>query len=110
MTNISFPGERYRDKITLDDKVDQYSVYITITGDAKHDFNIKLEFRNLNSQALKKLAEYTKLSRAIKINSEYIAEKELPITHLVIEKFTADSLMNMEWRCVSDDPNMSLEL
>ena len=99
--------EKKSDIVYIEDKL-QYSVDLTLGLCEGNDFYLKLDFKNLDLKNYNLLTELANLPRAIKFNSDLIQKENFNITHIVITEYSANNMLEMSWKCLSDDPNMSL--
>jgi isocitrate dehydrogenase len=97
------------DKIELDGN-HNFNCNMTIGLEEKGDFYLFIEFKDLTMGELTVLAELSKARKAIAIKSDVILKKGYDISHIVVTKFSASSMLSLSWECLSDDPNFSLEL
>ena len=109
MEDVVVSQQRTLDNIILE-KEYKHSVYITIGLIKGGDFRIILEFNDVDIDSLKKLNELFNLSKALEITSDILTKENYNVTHIVVEKFSANNQFKMIWECLSDDPNLSLEL
>lgn len=109
MKEIIISVERTLDNITFENEHD-FSGYITIGLDSNNDFYVKIEFTDLDLQKIDLLNRLFHLPKALKVTSKIITKEEFPITHIVVEKVNSDSILNVTWECLSDDPDFSLIL
>ena len=101
--------KRINDDITLEGKY-RFNAYLTIGLDELGDFYLEIEFKDLSTEKFKILANLAKLPRRLQINSSLIDKENYKITHIVVTSFTANSLLEMDWKCLSDDPNIYPDL
>lgn len=109
MKDIVITIDKVLDHVRLEGEM-FYSAYITIGLVKGNDFYVKLEFIDLTNNTYRLLHDLFKLPKALKIESNIITKERYNITHIVIEKSNFDSLLNVTWECLSDDPSFSLEL
>ncbi len=69
MNNVIISQPRTIDTILLEDQ-HKFNAYITIGLEEKNDFYVLIEFANLDSDSFKTVAELSKMTKALKINSE----------------------------------------
>ncbi len=101
--------ERINDEITLEGKY-TFNAYITIGLDELGDFYVEIEFKDLSTEKFKILANLSKLPRRLQINSNLINKEQYNITHIVVTSFSANNLLDMQWKCLSDDPSLYADL
>lgn len=109
MKDIIITIERTLDRVRLEEKM-TFDAYISIGLVKGNDFYVKLEFIDLTNNTYRLLHDLFKLPKALKIESNVISKEKFNITHIVIESSNSDSLLNLTWECLSDDPNFSLEI
>lgn len=109
MKDIIISIERALDTITIENE-NEFSGYITIGIVKGNDFYLKIEFLNLDTAKLQLLNNLFNMPKALKIESKIISKEQFPITHIVVESMNSDSLLNLTWECLSDDPDFSLIL
>lgn len=108
--NEEFLLQRTLDHIVLEGQYDYYA-YITIEGNNEdnkiENFNIKLEFINLDSATFKNMIRLHTLAKPLRIESNLIAKENFNITHIVLEKFLADTQFAMTWECHSKNYDLA---
>jgi hypothetical protein len=109
MRDIIISVERTLDTIIIENE-HEFAGYITIGLEEKNDFYLKIEFTDLDLTKIELLNKLFHIPKALKIESKIITKEEFPITHIVVEKVNADSMLNVTWECLSDDPDYSLVL
>lgn len=105
MEDIITAQERILDTILLEDKF-QFEVYITIGLVKGNDFQVILEFLNLQEEDFKEVAKLTRIKKALKFNSEIANKEGYKISHIVITNFKTNSNFEMTWECLSDSPDL----
>ena len=95
------------DYIQLEDEYN-FSTLTTIGLDELGDFYLEIEFLDLKQEQFEILAKLSKQSKEIRINSNLIKREKYNIIHIVVTGFTANSLYEMTWRCLSDEPSTYL--
>jgi hypothetical protein len=103
---------RTLDNVTLE-VVHKYQAYITIQPKkGNNDYEIKLEFHNLNEDETVQLHQLYKLSKALEFTSDLVKQKNYDISHIVVTGMAAKaySQNNIEtiWNCLSDEVGQSL--
>ncbi len=107
MTDRVITHERIKDTIVLENEY-PFTVFLTVGLEKGGDFCIEIEFCDLDEASFKTAANLYKLAKAIAIQSPFLRKEEYPISHIVVTNMNANNLREMNWDCVSDDPNMSL--
>ncbi|PCJ86423.1 MAG: hypothetical protein COA57_06280 [Flavobacteriales bacterium] len=87
-----------------------FSVYTTIGLADSGDFYLELEFTNLTVDDFKILAHLRKQQKHLQISSKLIDTEKYNITHIVVTNFTESNMLQITWKCLSDDPNMYSDL
>ena len=104
--NEEFILERTLDQVVLEGQY-KYSAYITVEHNKIENFKIRLEFINLDSESFKNIIRLYTLSKPLRIESRLIAKENLNITHIVLEKFLADTRFAMIWECHSKNYDLA---
>lgn len=91
----------------IDDNL-QLPINITIGLSDGEDFYLKISFKNLTTPQYVRLLEIANRPKEIKFTSDLILKENYNITHIVITHYISTSNLEMNWECLSDDPNFSL--
>lgn len=97
--------ENKSDVVQIEDS-QKYLANITLGLSDGEDFYLKIDFKNLNLEDFKLLTELGNLPRRLKFSSELIEKEKYNITHIVVTQYNGNSLLEMSWECLSDDPNL----
>ena len=103
-------SQRTLDNITLEGEY-KYPVYITIQPPKRknEDYQIKLEFINLNENDFYKVHELYKLNKSLEISSDLIKQNGYDISHIVTNNISTNQFQ-ITWDCFSDVPGEGLIL
>ncbi|OOB83653.1 hypothetical protein BZL53_00770 [Flavobacterium columnare] len=84
----------------------EFSVKLTLGLSDGNDFYLVIEFQNLSQEDYKTLTELWQKPNRLKFSSKLIKKENYNISHIVVTKFNGNSLMEMSWECLSDDPEL----
>ena len=105
------PVITYRDILT-DVKIEEsfYEVLLTVGLHKNTDLYLEFNFQNLDMNKYKVLADLYKKKGSLSIESEFLNRKDYKISHIVPFELHTGSDLAVKWYCLSDDPDISLEL
>lgn len=92
--------------IVLIEDIYEYSVNTTLGLSDGNDFYLLIAFKDLNHEDYKILTELWQKPNRLKFSSKLIRKENYNISHIVVTKFHGNSLFEMTWECLSDDPDL----
>lgn len=101
--------EKVKDRITFNNEY-SFVISLTIGLTAQNDYILYIDFHNQSKEDQKHLIKLSKSVGTITIDSDFLKKEGYNISHLVIEKFTMDSMGSIKWICLSDDIGYKLEI
>ena len=97
--------ENVSDKVVIED-IHEYLVDLTLGLADGNDFYLMINFKNLDNENYKILTSLFQQPNRLKFSSKLIEKENYNITHIVVTKFSGNSLNEMTWECLSDDPEL----
>ncbi len=95
--------ENVSDTVQIDD-IYQFPAYLTLGLSSGNDFYLNIDFKNLAKEEYETLAKLSQLPRSLKFSSKLIEKENYNITHIVVVQFKMNNLLEMNWECLSDNP------
>ncbi|MFA6151045.1 MAG: hypothetical protein WC716_06985 [Chitinophagaceae bacterium] len=90
-------------EVSIEDE-HHFQAYLSIGLAPYGDFFVEIKFEDLTMDGMAYLAKLSRLPQRIKIGSSLLQKEGYNFSHIVVEKFSANSVGSLTWEGLSDDP------